>query len=449
MTNVFTKLTMPDHATSDSPAVQAQLDRFAALSPGRDILGLERITALLARLGNPHHRLPPVFHVAGTNGKGSTCAVLRAAFEADGKRVHVYASPHLARFNERIRLSGTLIDDTALAAYLKQALDRADGLDASFFEITTAAAFLAFADHPADAAIIEVGLGGRLDATNVIAQPAACGIAQLGVDHEAFLGSDPVGIALEKAGIARPGRPLVTLGYPADIREAVAAHAAAIGAPLLREGREWSYAALGDTIRIASESGSIEADAPALPGAHQAANAALAITMLMTQTLVPVSRAALTVAPARAVWPARLQRLAPGPLRDLLPQTTTLWLDGGHNPAAATAIAAHFTGGPPLDVVIGLLANKDAAAFICTIAPVTRSLIAIPVPGHDHHAPGALAAMALESGIASAKPMTDLTSAILALRLGNSDRMSGANAAILGSLYLAGTALKLNEQLPD
>jgi dihydrofolate synthase / folylpolyglutamate synthase len=440
---------MPDHATSDSPIVQAQLDRFAALSPARDTLGLERITALLARLGNPHHRLPPVFHVAGTNGKGSTCAVLRAALEADGKRAHVYASPHLVRFNERIRLSGTLIDDTALADYLKQALDRADGLDASFFEITTAAAFLAFADHPADAAIIEVGLGGRLDATNVIAQPAACGIAQLGIDHEAFLGSDPVGIALEKAGIARPGRPLVTLDYPPDIREAIAAHAAAIGAPMHREGREWSYAFFGETIKIASEAGSIEVEAPALPGAHQAANAALAITMLRAQTLVPVSRAALAVAPARAIWPARLQRLAPGPLRDLLPQTTTLWLDGGHNPAAATAIAAHFADGIPLDVVIGLLANKDAAAFIATIAPVTRSLIAIPVPGHDHHAPGKLAAMALEAGIASAKPMTDLSSAILALRLAGKDHVGPANAAILGSLYLAGTALKLNEQLPD
>lgn len=440
---------MPDHATSDSPIVQAQLDRFAALSPGRDILGLARITALLARLGDPHHRLPPVFHVAGTNGKGSTCAVLRAALEADGKCAHVYASPHLVRFNERIRLAGNLIDDTALADYLRQALDKADDLDASFFEITTAAAFLAFANHPADAAIIEVGLGGRLDATNVIAQPAVCGIAQLGVDHEAFLGSDPVDIALEKAGIARPGRPLVTLGYPADIREAIATHAAAIGAPLSREGREWSYAALGDTIRIASEGGSIEVEGPVLPGAHQAANAALAITMLMAQTLVPVSRAALTVAPARAIWPARLQRLAPGPLRDLLADTTTLWLDGGHNPAAATAIAAHFRGGPPLDVVIGLLANKDAAAFIRTIAPVTRSLIALPVPGHDHHAPGSLAAMAIDAGIASAKPMTDLSSAVLALRLSSKDQIGPANAAILGSLYLAGTALRLNEQLPE
>ncbi len=440
---------MPDHATSDSPVVQTQLDRLARLSPGRDTLGLERITALLARLGNPHHRLPPVFHVAGTNGKGSTCAVLRAALEADGQRVHVYASPHLVRFNERIRLTGTLIDDATLAHYLAQTLDRADGLDASFFEITTAAAFLAFVEHPADAAIVEVGLGGRLDATNVIGHPAACGIAQLGVDHEAFLGSDPVGIAYEKAGIARPGRPLVTLAYPADVRDAVTAHAAAVGAPLYRESREWSYAWLGDTLKIAIDDSTIDAQAPALPGVHQAANAALAIAMLMAQKLVPVGRAALALAPARATWPARLQRLAPGPLRNLLPAGSTLWLDGGHNPAAAGAIAAHFQNGPPLDVIIGLLENKDAAAFIRTIAPVTRSLIGIPVPGHDHHAPGKLAALALAAGIASARPMTDLTSAIHALRLADPARQTPADAAIFGSLYLAGTALKLNGQLPD
>jgi dihydrofolate synthase / folylpolyglutamate synthase len=444
---------MPDHARSDDPAVQAQLDRLARLSPGRDTLGLDRITALLARLGNPHHRLPPVFHVAGTNGKGSTCAVLRAALEADGRQVHVYASPHLVRFNERIRLAGSLIGDAALARYLARALDQASGIDASFFEITTAAAFLAFAEHPADACVIEVGLGGRLDATNVIAQPAACGIAQLGIDHEAFLGSDPVGIALEKAGIARPGRPLVTIAYPADIRDAICAHAAAVGAPIQRESREWSYAWLGDTLKVVTESRSIDALPPALAGQHQAANAALAIAMLTSQTLVPVSSAALAAAPARATWPARLQRLAPGPLRDILPADATLWLDGGHNPAAAQAILTHFSGGPRIDIVIGMLANKDAAAFIATLAPVTRSLIGLPVPGHDHHAPGKLAALALEAGIAEAKGMTDLSSAIHALRLASTTRETPAappaQVAILGSLYLAGTALRLNEQLPD
>src|SRR4051794_19313102 len=179
---------MADFAVSSDPAVQRQLDRLATLSPGADILGLERISALLERLGNPHHELPPVFHVAGTNGKGSTCAFLRAAIEASGKKVHVYTSPHLVRFNERIRIAGNLVEDALLASLLTEVLDIADGISPSFFEVTTAAAFLAFARNPADAAIIEVGLGGRLDATNVLETPIMCGIAQLGIDHQAFLG---------------------------------------------------------------------------------------------------------------------------------------------------------------------------------------------------------------------------------------------------------------------
>ena len=177
-----------DFAVSQDPAIQAQLDRLAALSPGADMLGLERITTLLGRLGNPHRRLPPVFHVAGTNGKGSTCAFLRAALEAAGHKVHVFTSPHLVRFNERIRLAGRLTDDDALAAYHARVIDIAEGSGASFFEVTAAAAFLAFAETPADACVVEVGLGGRLDATNVVARPAVTGIAQLGMDHQGFLG---------------------------------------------------------------------------------------------------------------------------------------------------------------------------------------------------------------------------------------------------------------------
>jgi len=196
---------MADFAVSSDPAVQRQLDRLATLSPGADILGLERISALLDRLGNPHHRLPPVFHVAGTNGKGSTCAFLRAAIEASGRKVHVYTSPHLVRFNERIRIAGSLIEDTLLASLLEEVLDIAEGISPSFFEVTTAAAFLAFARTPADACIIEVGLGGRLDATNVLEKPLVCGIAQLGLDHQQFLGDRIEQVAAEKAGIAKPG----------------------------------------------------------------------------------------------------------------------------------------------------------------------------------------------------------------------------------------------------
>src|SRR5687768_18394602 len=203
-----------DRAVSSDPAVQRQLDRLAALSPGADTLGLERISRLLARLDNPERQLPPVFHVAGTNGKGSTCAFLRAAIEAAGLTAHVYTSPHLVRFNERIRLSGTLIGDEALAELLEEVLDSAEGMEISFFEATTAAAFLAFSRIPAEACIVEVGLGGRLDATNVLPAPAACGIAQLGIDHQAFLGDRIEGIAAEKAGIAKSGAPLVTQLYP-------------------------------------------------------------------------------------------------------------------------------------------------------------------------------------------------------------------------------------------
>ena len=213
---------MADHARSDDAAVQQQLDRLDALSPGRDILGLERVRALLDRLGNPETKLPPVFHVAGTNGKGSTCAFLRAALEAAGHKVHVYTSPHLVRFNERIRLAGRLIEDARLTDYLGRVLDIADDIGPSFFEVTTAAAFLAFSDVSADACVIEVGLGGRLDATNVLAAPAVTGIAQLGMDHQAFLGDKPEQIAAEKAGIAKAGVPLITQRYPPSMAERVA-----------------------------------------------------------------------------------------------------------------------------------------------------------------------------------------------------------------------------------
>src|SRR6195952_2573251 len=227
---------MPDHATSTNPGVQRQLDRLWALSPSEDILGLDRITELLARIGNPHERLPPVLHVAGTNGKGSTCAFLRAAIEAAGYTTHVYSSPHLVRFNERIRLAGTLIEDAALASLLEEVLDTGGDIGASFFEVTTAAAFLAFSRTPADACVIEVGLGGRLDATNVIANPVVTGIAQLGVDHERFLGSDIEGIAAEKAGIAKPHVPLVTMRYPAKLEARIAGVARTAGAPVAAEG---------------------------------------------------------------------------------------------------------------------------------------------------------------------------------------------------------------------
>jgi dihydrofolate synthase/folylpolyglutamate synthase len=432
---------MADHARSDDPAVQAQLDRLAQLSPGADTLGLERIAALLERLGNPHLILPPVFHVAGTNGKGSTCAVLRAALEEDGKSVHVYTSPHLVRFNERIRIAGDLISDALLADYLRRVLDAAEGIGPSFFEVTTAAAFLAFHEHPADACIIEVGLGGRLDATNILGSTAASGVAQLGIDHEAFLGSAIEGIAREKAGITRPGRPLVTLAYPFEVREAVAETARARGGYVLREGSDWSCLALPDMLKVVVEGRTIEAELPALPGLHQAQNAGLAIAMLLSQKIIDVSTKALQAAPAKMAWSARLQTLGSGPLTDRV-AGRTVRLDGGHNLSAAEALARWLATEPNHVLIVGMLANKDAAGLIATLAPRAAGIIAVPIPGHDHHAPADLALIAEQHGV-TAVTATDLPQA-----MAMASHFPDAPVLIAGSLYLAGEALRLNQEYP-
>ena len=443
---------MPDHARSDSPAVQAQLDRLTAHAPGRDTLGLARINELCARLGNPQQRLPPVFHVAGTNGKGSTCAFLRAMLEAAGHTVHVYTSPHLVRFNERIRLGGQLIADDDLASTLARVLDVADGLEASFFEITTAAAFLRFAEEPADAAIIEVGLGGRLDATNVIARPLVTGIASLGLDHEAFLLSPDAEvpdmpplerIAFEKAGIAKAGAPLVTLAYNPAVEARIAAVAAAAGAPLAMQGHHWRVEAIGRGFVLSDRAGKVYADPPALAGAHQTANAALATAMLRAQPLLDVPDTALQRGLATARWPARMQRLGEGPLTRIV-TPRPVWLDGGHNPDAGAAIAATLPPDRSVDVVIGMLANKDVAAFLAPFAGRIRSVRAVPTPGHEHHAPEALARLAQSLNPAvDAAPSPDVAAALTALPTG------GVPILITGSLYLAGEVLKLNDELPD
>ncbi len=445
---------MADHAHSDDPAVQAQLDRFAQLSPGRDILGLERIERLLALLDNPHLDLPPVFHVAGTNGKGSTCAFLRTALEAGGRRVHAYTSPHLVRFNERIRVAGNLITDEALAPLLAEVLDaaEADGMAPSFFEATTAAAFLAFSRTKADVAIIEVGLGGRLDATNIIPKPLICGIAQLGIDHEAFLLDPENGpdfaplerIGFEKAGIAKANAPLVTMAYPETVAVRIADVAASIGTTTLVQGQDWHCQLKGDALIYRDAKGPLRLPLPHMAGDHQVANAGLAIAMLRHQDRITLRDHAFTVAMEKTQWPARMQRLTSGPFVDLV-KPAQLWLDGGHNPNAAEAIAATFLRGPALDVIIGMLANKDAAEFLRIIAPVTRSVTAVPTPGHDCHAPDDLAAMAQSAGIGTTATAPDVESALRQL----SARGDVRRVAILGSLYLAGVVLKENGPLPD
>ena len=441
---------MVDRAVSDHPEVQAELDRLAALSPGRDILGLERISALLDRLGNPERDLPPVLHVAGTNGKGSTCAFLRAAIEAAGLTAHVYTSPHLTRFNERIRLGGRLIDDPTLAALLRETLDSAGGMEISFFEATTAAAFLAFARHPADACVVEVGLGGRLDATNVIPGPLVCGIAQLGLDHPAFLGDRLEQIAAEKAGIAKPDVPLLTQHYPDQVAARIAEAAEAAGAEWLPRGEEWDVEVHGNKIHYRDAWGSLVLPLPRLPGLHQAMNAALAVAMLRHQDVLPVREPAFRAAMGWAEWPARLQRLAPGPLLHLLPKGSELWLDGAHNPAAARAVAdffrAHVPAQRPFHIVFGLLANKDAAGVLRAFRGRSIALHAVPVPDHDHHAPGDLTRIAREGGLDA------MTAAGVEDALGwiarHADRARPPIVLVLGSLYLAGDVLQKNGQAP-
>ncbi|WP_294273710.1 folylpolyglutamate synthase/dihydrofolate synthase family protein [uncultured Sphingomonas sp.] len=439
---------MPDHARSDHPAVQAQLDRLWSLSPGADVLGLERITTLLGRLGNPQHHLPPVFHVAGTNGKGSTCAFLRAAIEASGQSVHVYSSPHLVRFNERIRLNGRLIEDDALAAVLNEVLGHAEGIGASFFEVTTAAAFLSFARNPASAAIIEVGLGGRLDATNILPPPAVCGIAALGIDHEAFLGRKLTGIAREKAGIAKRGTPLVTMDYARPLRDVIAEVAAAAGAPVLARGQAWSSASTRSAISYRDERGQLTLPRPNLPGGHQSHNLALAAAMLRHQQAIDVTQEALEQAATGARWPARMQRLGRGPLTAILPAATQCWLDGAHNPSAATPVARAMAGwrsAGATALVLGMLANKEAKPVLEKLGAMVDLIVTVPVPDHACHAPEALAEQARILGM-TAISANDPTEALKVIDA----RLDGpAHVLIAGSLYLAGQVLAANDEAPQ
>ena len=447
---------MPDHATSSDPAVQAQLDRFAQLSPGRDILGLDRIAALMAALGNPHRALPPVFHVAGTNGKGSTCAFLRAAIEAAGMTAHVYSSPHLVRFNERIRVAGKLISDAALAALLAEVLDAAEAhcIGASFFEVTTAAAFLAFARNPADAAIIEVGLGGRLDATNIIETPVVCGIASLGIDHEAFLLAPETGtpddpltrIGWEKAGIAKPDVPIVTQHYPQKVTVTISAHAAQTGAPLFARKAGWDAVIYDGRLHYRDTIGKLNLPLPRMAGAHQADNAMLAVAMLRHQSVLNIPEAALAAAMEWAHWPARLQRLSAGPLTALVPQSQ-VWLDGGHNPDAGAAIAASL-GDKPIHLIIGMLENKDVLGFLKPIADKVTSIHAVSIPGHVSHAPSAICELAqINLGISNAALAKNVSAALKDISASQNDS-TPATILIAGSLYLAGTVLSQNGEIP-
>jgi dihydrofolate synthase/folylpolyglutamate synthase len=435
---------MRDFAISENPRVQAQLDRLGALSLPQGRLGLGTVRDICTRLGNPQRRLPPVFHVAGTNGKGSTCAYLRAILEAQGLTVHTATKPHLVRYNERIRVAGKLISDESLADLLERVLDASADLGPSFFEVTTVATFLAFAETPADACVIETGLGGRLDATNVLENPAVCGIATLGIDHEAFLlvpeqgtPEEPLArIAFEKASIAKPGAPLVVQSYAAGPLASVLATASHIGAPVHLRGREW-WAAVGETITYRDAQGPLDLPLPTLAGAHQADNAALAVAMLRHQNIVPVTPEAMAQGIRAARWPARLQRLGTGPLTALAGKRT-VWLDGGHNPDAGQAIARHFADSPPLHLVMGMLTSKDPSAILRPLEGKLASVSIVPAPGHEAHTPEDFAPFT-SLPVASFANVAEALAALPA----------EGDVLIAGSLYLAGDVLRRNDEAPD
>ena len=434
-------------ARSKNPVLDALLAAAFALHENNMDLGLVRLERLLARLGNPQNKLPPVFHVAGTNGKGSTAAFLRACLEASGKRVHSYTSPHLIRFNERIRLAGSIVDDETLIQLLTDVLTINASSRITFFELTTAVAFLAFARTPADACIIEVGLGGRLDATNVVT-PVIGGIAQLGLDHQAWLGNTILDIAREKAGIAKPGVPLVLSRYPRAVTTRIAEVAGVAGAKLLVRGEEWDAAPYEGALHYRDTHGKVALPLPRLAGAHQLDNAALAVAMLRHQHHVPVPEAALRAGMGWAEWPARLQRLEPGPLVSKLPPGSEIWLDGGHNPAAARAVADAFRSHPlterPFYLIVGMLQVKDATGFLKPFAGRATAVYAVPVPGHEHHSPDDIAARARDTGLPGETAL-NVEAAIAEIAKG-ADRARPPVVLVVGSLYLAGGVLLANGQ---
>ena len=414
------------------------LERVSRLHPKVIDLTLGRVERLLAALGHPERRLPPVVHVAGTNGKGSTIAMIRAGLEASGARVHVYTSPHLARFHERIRIAGDLVGEDRLIELIERC-EAANGSEPiTFFEITTAAAFLAFAEAPADYVLLEVGLGGRLDATNVVA-PRLCVITPISIDHQQYLGETLGEIAGEKAGILKPGTPCVVGPQPAEAWDVIVDRAAAAGAPLIAEGQDWQVWEEHGRLAFQDMQGLLDLPRPVLIGAHQAANAGAALAALRA---LGADEAACEAAMTRAEWPARLQRLRRGPLVEAAGPGAEVWLDGGHNAAAGIALAEALTRLPPrpLHLVCGMLSTKDVGGFLRPLGARATSLEAVSIPGETATLPAeATAAAAREAGIA-AETAPDLAVAVARIAA----RAPGARILICGSLYLAGRVLAEN-----
>jgi dihydrofolate synthase/folylpolyglutamate synthase len=414
-------------------AVEQITARLERLHPRLIDLSLERLRVLLARLGHPENRLPPIIHVAGTNGKGSTCAFIRAMAEAAGQRVHVYTSPHLVRFNERIRIAGTLVPNDPLIAAMERIERINDNDPITVFEVITATAFDLFAETPADLCVLEVGLGGRGDATNVIGSPAACAITSISVDHRELLGPSVDIIAGEKAGIMKPNVPVAIGAQPPDVRRVLLDHAGALGTPVKLRGRDWDVAAGKAGFHYTDSRGEIEAPFPALPGLFQLDNAGIAITALRA-TAIPHSPLGI----ACAEWPARLQRLY-GHLAALLPTDWELWLDGGHNPGAGVVLADHLRGWAdrPIHLVIGMKQAKDSTEFLRPLLPLAETVWAVREPD-QHAALPVQDIIAASNGIA--RPGPRVADALRDIPRGDGP----ARVLICGSLYLAGEILKLD-----
>jgi dihydrofolate synthase/folylpolyglutamate synthase len=424
------------------------LERVMRLHPRVIDLGLERIERLLKALGSPEKKLPPIVHVAGTNGKGSLVAYLRARAEAAGYRVHVYTSPHLVRFNERIRVAGRIVEDGALDEILTECEEANAEQPITFFEITTVAAYLAFARVPADLAIIEVGMGGRYDATNVI-QPALSAITPIGYDHTGFLGDKLEGIAGEKAGILKHAVPGV-IGRQRELSaEVIEAEAAKLAAPLFRMGREWQVTPTTSGFRYDSDLMGLDLPAPALAGAHQIDNAATAVACIerLRAARFQIDDKAIRTGLGSVEWPARLQKLSRGPLVEALPPGCELWLDGGHNEDCGLALArmasdwAKEPAPLPLYLVFGMLTTKDASGFLRPLARHATAARAVPFPeGHSAYTPEEACAKAADVGL-DCVPANDIGAALEDLL---ATQPAPMRILICGSLYLAGEVLARN-----
>lgn len=433
---------MSSHSGDIPAQVDAVLARLTLLYPKLIDLSLGRTYRLLADLGNPHERLPPVIHVAGTNGKGSTIAMMRAVLEAVGYRVHVYTSPHLVRFAERIRLVGALIDEELLLHMLEHVETANAGKPITFFEVTTAVAFMAFAQIPADVVLLETGLGGRFDATNVIAKPAVTALSSISMDHMQYLGDTLAQIAGEKAAIMKPGVPCVSVAQTQEASDVIAAAAAEIGARLKVQNIDWKIEEQGESLLFTGAHHSWKTPLPPLPGRHQHENAGLALAAL-DQSPFAIPPFAFRSGFRNVAWPARAQNLRRGPLPALLPMGWELWLDGGHNAgggAAVAAMAANLWSDAPLHLVCGMLTTKAAVDYLRPLAAVAASFTAVPIPGNDTaFAPADLAAAATTAGH---KNVSVAESADVAIKRIAALDESRARVLICGSLYLAGEVLK-------